>query len=340
MRALVITRTGGPEVLQVQERPDPRLGPGEALVRVRAAGINFADTMARAGIYPDAPKLPCVVGYEIAGEVERVADGVEGLAPGDRVLGGTRFGGYAELVATPAHALVPLPEGWSFEEGAAFPVNYATAYAGLCRYGALHGDERVLIHAAAGGVGVAATQIAGLIGAEVFGTASPAKHDAIRGFGVDHAIDYRSEDFVAAARRIAGAKQPLDLVMDAIGGLNLWRSYSLLRPGGRLVAYGVSTAMKDGRRNLPGMLRMALGTPISSALPLMSSSKALIGLNMLRLWDSKGSLAEFVDPLREWVEQGRLRPVIATTFPLERGGDAHRYLGERRNVGKVVLTLD
>lgn len=336
----MITRAGGPEVLQVQDRPDPEPGPGEALVRVRAAGINFADTMARAGIYPDAPKLPCVVGYEVAGDVERVAEGVDGIAPGDRVLGGTRFGGYAELVATPAHALVPLPDGWSFEEGAAFPVNYATAYAGLGRYGAVHPGERVLIHAAAGGVGIAATQIARLLGAEIYGTASAAKHDAIRGLGVEHAIDYRSEDFVAATRRIAGVKRPLDLVMDAIGGFNLWRSYSLLRPGGRLVAYGVSTAMKDGRRNLAGMLRMALGTPISSALPLMSSSKALIGLNLLRLWDAKGSLDELIDPLRAWVDQGELRPVIAEAFPLERGGDAHRYLGERRNVGKVVLTLD
>lgn len=336
----MITRSGGPEVLQIEQRPDPEPGAGEVLVRVRAAGVNFADTMARAGIYPDAPKPPCVVGYEIAGDIKRVGEGVDGFAPGDRVVGGTRFGGYAELVVAPSNALVPLPDDWSYEEGASFPVNYSTAYAGLCRYGALHSGERVLIHAAAGGVGIAATQIAGLIGAEIYGTASASKHDAIRGFGVQHAIDYHSDDFVAVTRGIAGAKQPIDLVMDAIGGFNLWRSYSLLRPGGRLVAYGVSTAMKDGKRDIPGLLRMVLGTPISSALPLMSTSKALIGLNMLSLWDSKGSLDEFIDPLQEWVDQGKLRPVVAEAFPLERGGDAHRYLGERRNVGKVVLTID
>lgn len=339
MRALVITGHGGPDVLRVAERADPDPGPGEAIVRVRAAGVNFADVMARAGLYPEAPKPPCVVGYEIAGEVERVGEGVESVAPGDRVLGGTRFGGYAELVAAPADALVPLPDGWSFEEGAAFPVNYATAYAALCRYGSVHAGERVLIHAAAGGVGIAATQIATILGAEIYGTASASKHEAIRGFGVQHPIDYRAESFVGAVRRVAGEKHPLDLVMDPVGGPSLWRSYSLLRPGGRLVAYGMSTAVTGERRTLKGVARMLLGTPISSALPLMSQSKSLIGLNLLTLWDSKGSLDDLIDPLRAWVDEGRLRPVVAETFPLERGADAHRMLLERRNVGKVVLTL-
>lgn len=339
MRALVIGGHGGPEVLRVQQWANPEPGPGEALVRVRAAGVSFADVMARAGLYPDAPKPPCVVGYEIAGEVERLGEGVEGVAVGDRVLGGTRFGGYAELVAAPADALVPLPDGWSFEEGAAFPVNYATAYAGLCRYGGLHPEERLLIHAAAGGVGIAATQIAGIVGAEVFGTASASKHAAIRGFGVEHPIDYRTRSFVDEVRRIAGAKEPLDVVMDAIGGRSLRRGMSLLRPGGRLVAYGASSVMEGERRSIGRALRMVAATPLFSPLPLMSRSKALIGLNMLTLWDSKRSLDEFVQPLRAWVDEGRLRPVIAEAFPLERGADAHRMIIERRNVGKVVLTL-
>ena len=190
MRALVITEHGPPDVLREQERPDPDApGPGQARVRVRAAGINFADLMARSGLYPDAPKPPCVVGYEFAGDVESVGEGVEDFKPGDRVLGGTRFGGYAELVTAGTGELVALPGDWSYEEGAALPVNYATAYAGLVRYRSLRAGERVLLHAAAGGVGIAATQIAKLVGAEVYGTASAAKHDAIRSFGVDHPID-------------------------------------------------------------------------------------------------------------------------------------------------------
>src|SRR5256714_4659926 len=191
MRSLVITEHGPPEVLKVEERPDPQPGPGEVRIRVRAAGINFADLLARMGLYQDAPKPPCVVGYEFGGEVESVGDGVTEPAVGDRVMGGCRFGGYAELVVTRAANVVPLPDDWSFEEGAALPVVYATAYAGLVHFGSLHEGERVLVQAAAGGVGIAATQIARLAGAgEVYGTASPSKHDAIRGFGVDHAIDY------------------------------------------------------------------------------------------------------------------------------------------------------
>ena len=208
MRALVITEHGPPEVLQLQERPDPVPGAGEVRVRVRAAGVNFADLLARVGLYPEAPKPPAVVGYEIAGEVESLGPGVEGLAIGQRVMGGCRFGGYAELVVTGASALVALPDEWSYAEGAAMPVTYATAYAALIRYGSLHAGERVLIQAAAGGVGIAATQIAKLVGAEVYGTASPAKHAALRSFGVDHAIDYRGRDVVKEVRRIAGEAVP------------------------------------------------------------------------------------------------------------------------------------
>ncbi len=214
MRAVVITRHGEPEVLRVEQRPDPPVGPGEVRVAVRAAGINFADLMARAGVYPDAPSPPCVVGYEVAGEVESVAPGVESRAVGDRVIAGTRFGGYAELVSVPEDQVIPLPDSLSFEQGAAFPVNYGTAYAALVIMGGLKRGERLLIHAAAGGVGIAATQLARQIGAEVFGTASASKHEAIRAQGVDHPIDYRNADFAAEAMRITGGIG-LDLIIDA-----------------------------------------------------------------------------------------------------------------------------
>lgn len=335
----MIAKHGPPEVLRVQERPDPAPGAGEVLIRVRAAGVNFADLMARIGMYPDAPKPPSVIGYEVAGEVEAVGDGVEDHAPGDRVMAGTRFGGYAELAVTRYEAVIALPDGWSFEEGASFPVNYATAYAALVRYGAVAPGERVLLHAAAGGVGIASTQIAKLLGAEVFGTASGSKHEAIRGFGVDHAIDYRNHDFVAEARRIAGEREPLDLVMDAQGGKSWKRSFSLLRPGGRLVAFGAAEVVSGDRRDLPRALRTLAQTPRFNPIKLASDSKAVIGLNMLRLWDAKGSLGEYVGPLGDWIAAGRLRPVVAESFPLERGADAHRFMQERRNVGKVILTL-
>ena len=339
MKALVITEHGPPEVLRVQERTDPAVGPGQVRVRVRAAGINFADLLARVGLYPDAPKPPAVVGYEFAGEVESLGEGVEGVAVGDRVFGGCRFGGYAELAVAGADEVLPLPDGWSFEQGAAVPVVYATAYAGLVRYGSLQPGERVLLQAAAGGVGIAGTQIAKIVGAEVFGTASASKHDAIRSFGVDHAIDYRSEDFVKAVRGITGEKRPLDLAMDAIGGASFRRSFSLLRAGGRLVCFGVSDVQAGESRNRLKAVRSLARMPLFHPVKLMRESKAVIGLNMLTIWDSKGTLDEYIQPLSEWVADGTLRPVVAEAFPLERGPDAHRFVHERKNVGKVVLTL-
>ena len=153
MRSVVITKAGPPEVLQVQERPDPRPGPGQVRVEVGAAGINFADLMARVGLYPDAPDLPAVVGYEVAGTVAELGEGVDRFAVGDRVMAGTRFGGYSEQVVANVADMAPLPDSLSFEQGAAVPVNYLTAYLGLRRFGALEPGERVFLHAAAGGRG-------------------------------------------------------------------------------------------------------------------------------------------------------------------------------------------
>jgi NADPH:quinone reductase-like Zn-dependent oxidoreductase len=339
VRALVITEHGPPDVMRVQERPDPEPGRGQVRVRVRAAGVNFADLLARVGLYPDAPKPPCVVGYEIAGDVDALGEGVEGIELGQRVMGGSRFGGYAQLAVTGTDALVPMPDGWSYAEGAALPVTYATAYAGLVRYGGLRPGERVLIQAAAGGVGIAATHIAKLVGAEVYGTASPGKHDAIRGFGVDHPIDYRTHDVVDEVRRVAGEEQPIDLAFDAIGGRSFKQSFSLLRPGGRLVCFGASEVQAGERRSPLRAMRVVAQMPRFNPLKLMRESKSVIGLNMLQLWDAAGSLEEYVAPLREWVDESRIRPVVAREFRLDDGAEAHRYVHERKNVGKVVLTL-
>jgi NADPH:quinone reductase-like Zn-dependent oxidoreductase len=339
VRALVVTKHGPPEVLRVLERPEPAAGPGEVRIAVKAAGMNFSDLLARVGMYPDAPRPPCVIGYEVAGDVASVGAGVERVKPGDRVIAGTRFGGQAELVVAREGDVVPLPDGWSYEKGAALPVVYATAYAGMVRYGAVQRGERVLVHAAAGGVGIAATQIGRHLGAELFGTASASKHDAIRGFGIDHPIDYHSQDVVKEIRRITGAKRPLDLVMDAIGGSSFRRSWSLLRAGGRLVAYGISEGGGGERREVTKALKTLVTTPLFPALMMMRDSKAVIGLNMLSIWDEKGSLEEFIRPLTELIGAGVVDPVVSEAFPLERAADAHRYMSERKNVGKVVLTL-
>jgi NADPH:quinone reductase-like Zn-dependent oxidoreductase len=338
---VVITKHGGPEVLEVEERPDPPVGPGEVRIAVKAAGINFADLMARSGVYPDAPPLPSVVGYEVAGEVESVGDGVSDHKPGDRVVAGTRFGGHASMVTVPAEQALPLPKKLSFEQGAAFPVNYGTAYAGVVMMGGLREGDRVLIQAAAGGVGISATQIARNIGAEIFGTASASKHDAIREQGVDHAIDYRNQDFREEVMRITGG-EGVDVVFDAIGPSSFRRSYRSLRQGGRLIMFGLAEVQTGDKRDIPallkGLARMTTATmPWWKSLALMNENKGVFGLNMLSWWDREGSIDRVVEPLMEDLRKGRLDPVVSEAFPFERAADAHRYIAEAKNVGKVVL---
>jgi NADPH:quinone reductase-like Zn-dependent oxidoreductase len=339
MKALVITEHGPPDVMSVQERPDPEPAAGEVRIRVRAAGVNFADLLARVGLYQDAPKPPSVVGFEVAGDVDALGEGVDSLEVGQRVMAPCRFGGYAQLAVAKAETVLPLPDDWSYSEGASMPVTYATAYAGLIRFGGLRAGERVLIQAAAGGVGIAATQIAKLVGAEVYGTASPPKHDAIRAFGVDHPVDYRTHDVVDEVRRISGEQHPIDLAFDALGGRSFRQSFALLRAGGRLVCFGASEVQAGERRSPLRALRVLAQMPRFKPLKLMRESKSVIGLNMLTLWDQRESLDELIEPLRDWVDQGRLRPVVAQEFRLDDGAAAHRYMHERHNVGKIVLTL-
>ena len=341
MRAVVISRHGGPEVLAVRELPDPAVEPGRVRIEVRAAGINFADLMARSGLYPDAPPLPSVVGYEVAGIVESVGEGVESWAPGDRVMAATRFGGHAELCSVGARDVLPLPAEMSFERGAAVPVNYGTAYAGIVLMGGLREGDRVLVHAAAGGVGIAATQIAAARGAEVFGTASATKHDAIRAQGVDHAIDYRTTDFEAEVLRLTDG-EGIDIAFDAIGPTSFRKDYRLLRPGGRLICYGLSEIQSGEGRDIAaavkGLVRMTTATmPWWKSMAIMNENKGVFGLNMLHWWDREGSLDRVVAPLADDLAAGRLEPVVAASFPFEEAAAAHRYIHERRNVGKVVL---
>jgi len=330
MRAVVITKHGGPGVLQVQEQPDPAPRAGHVRIDVVAAGINFADVMARMGVYPDAPKPPCTVGYEVAGTIRDVGEGVDGLLVGQRVVAGTMFGGYSSQVVVPAADAVPLPARLTFEQGAAVPVNYATAWTALLGYGSLTAGERVLIHSAGGGVGIAATQIAKRQGAEVYGTASPGKHARILELGLDHALDYRR----------SGCERGLpqfDVIMNAVGGKSLRRDYSMLRAGGRLVAFGASAVVSGERRNLAAAARALVSMPRFNMVKQMSESKTVVGLNVLSLWKDRGTLQPWLAPLQAMLDDGTIEPVVAGSFSFEEAGAAHSMITERRNIGKVVL---
>lgn len=337
MRQMVIPRFGGPDVFALRERADPDPAEGEVRIRVRAAGINFADILARLGLYPDAPRPPLVVGYEVAGRIDALGRSVVGFAEGDRVAALTRFGGYADTVVVPAAQAFHFPDTLSDAEAAAVPVNFLTAALALYRMAALSPGETVLVHNAGGGVGTAATQLARLRRATVIGTASAAKHDAIRSLGVDHAVDYREADVPAEVRRITRGRG-VDVVLDPIGGKSFAASYRMLAPLGRLIVFGLSAAAAGERPNRWKAFRAWKTTPSFDPVSLINRNRGVFGLNIGHLWDEGRAIAPLMAMLVGDLAAGRIAPVVARTFPLERAADAHRFIQARQNIGKVVLT--
>ena len=334
---MVITRHGPPDVFEMREAPDPTPGDGEIRIRVRAAGVNFADILSRLGLYPDAPKPPLVVGYEVAGRVDGIGGSVTGIGDGDRVIALTRFGGYSDTVVVPAAQAFHFPHALSDAEAAAVPVTYLTAALALYRMAALAAGETVLVHNAGGGVGIAATQLARLRRATVIGTASASKHQALRSFGVEHTIDYRHADVAAEVMAVTRGRG-VDVILDPIGGASFMASYRMLAPLGRLVMFGLSAAATGERRNIWHAFRAWSSTPRFNPLSMINRNRGIFGLNIGHLWDENRQLAPLMAMLLSELEAGRIKPIVARTFPLERAADAHRFIQSRSNIGKVVLT--
>jgi NADPH:quinone reductase-like Zn-dependent oxidoreductase len=344
MRALVVRRYGPPNVFELQQLPDPQPKAGEVLIRVKTIGVNFADLMQRMGIYPGSPKPPFIPGLELAGVVEKIAPGGkpggedETLRVGDAVTAFTDFGAYAEWAAVPISQVHRLPAGMRFEDGAAIPANYLTAYHAMFTMGNLQPGDRILIHGAAGGVGIAAVQLAHTRDLVIFGTAGPAKQEFLRKIGVNHAIDYEKSDFVEVVKKYA--PDGVEMVMDPIGGKSFSRSFECLGPVGRLVVYGFSTgASSDGKRSPLRLARAYLETPRFHPLKLIEKNASLIGVNLGRV-RSRGNLLrrELEDIFRLYAD-GKIKPVIAKTFLLERAAEAHQYIQDRKNIGKVILSV-
>lgn len=319
MRVAEIPRTGPPEIFRIREYPTPSPSADETVISVKAIGINFADIMGRLGLYPDAPPFPFVPGYEVAGLEQ---------GTGRRVVALTRFGGYATEVVVPRRNVYRLPESLSFEEGAALPVNYLTAWCSLVDLARIRSGDRVLIFQAAGGVGIAALQIARHFGATVWGTVgSDPKADFLRSVDV-HPIVYTRES----------PKGPFDIILDPRGGSTFREDMQLLAPFGRIVFYGASELVTGTRRNMLRVAWQLLRWPKIKPLALMNSNKGIYGLNLMKLQGHPELIVELSKILLKAVEEGWVRPRVDKTFPLERVAEAHRYIQERRNIGKVVLT--
>ena len=338
MQQIWIRKPGDVDVLDIAEAPSPEPGPSEVRISVRAVGINFADLMARMGTYPDAPKLPAVVGYEVAGIIDSCGAQVAGCVEGERVVALTRFGGYATEVCVHEDQVFALPSTLSFTDAAAIPVNYFTAYLAMYHFGNLQDGERVLIQNAGGGVGIAATQLAKLRDVTVLGTASAQKHTRLSELGVDHLIDYRSENVTEAVREATNG-EGVHLVLDPLGGRSLKRDYEVLAPLGRIVAYGVSSMTGGRTRSLLRALRVLLRMPRFSPIALMNDNAGVMGLNLGHLWGEIHRLRSIGEHILALASDGTVEPRAAHTFPFDDVRAAHRFIHDRKNTGKVVLTV-
>jgi NADPH:quinone reductase len=319
MKAVVIPRLGSVDVLEVRQVDEPAPAPGQQLIRVEAGGINFADIMTAQGGYPGAPKPPLVAGREFCGI--RLSDG-------QRVMGYMQWGAFAELVAASTALLWPVPKEWSADEGAAFPVNYFTAYfaywkAGLLERPADATTPRVLIHAVAGGVGTAAVQIGKLLGVEMYGTSSSEEKLArVKALGLQHGINYRQRDYEEVIKEMTRG-EGVDAVFEMLGGEHTNKSVRCLRDFGRVIVYGAATGQPS---QLDPRLLYAKGASVHGLwLTYLSAKREL----MNQAWQQ----------LSAWTAQGHLHPVVGQVFPLEQVQDAYRLLLERKNFGKVVLKL-
>ncbi len=336
MKQIWITQHGGPEVLQLRESPPDPPGQGQVRVAVKAAGINFADLMARKGLYPDAPKPPCVVGYEISGVVEDVGQGADPQWVGKPVVAFTRFGGYSEKVTLSQNQLFEKPSNLTFEQSAALPVNYLTAYQLVVVMGSLHKGETVLIHNAGGGVGLAALQLAKHLGAVTLGTAGPAKHETLKRLGLDHAIDYRAGDWADRVRELTVGKG-VDLILDPIGGAYWKKNYSLLRPTGRLGMFGVSAVSEKKLPPFLAFLKLLTHVPFYNPITLMNANKGTFGVNLGHLWEEADKTRGWFTEILKGVHEGWIKPHVDRSYFFSEAAQAHQFMEERKNLGKVLL---
>ncbi len=326
MKAVVVARFGGPEVLEVRDMPNPVAGPGEVIVRVEAVGINFADTMSTRGTYKSTPPPPFISGREFAGVVE---------GTGERVMGYAQYGAAAEKIAVSRKMLWPQPKGWTSTESAAFPVNFFTAYLAYWKAGMtsdaiepvyLEGERqrRVLIHAVAGGVGTAAVQIGKLLRIETYGTASSdEKLERVKQLGLDHGINYRELDYEKQISELTNG-EGVDAVFEMLGGEHTAKSLRCCREFGRVIIYGTATGERQ---------KFDVGA-------MMSRSLSAHGLWLSVLAGDHRLMNDCLMAMQPWIEQGKLRPEIGHVLAMDQADEAHRLLLQRANYGKIVLTVN
>jgi NADPH:quinone reductase-like Zn-dependent oxidoreductase len=339
MKAYALVKNGeSKHAFQLIEKETPTPKQGEVLIKSEGFGLNFADVMARLGIYKDCPPLPAVIGYENVGKVIAIGEGVTSVKVGDHVLAFTRFGGYADHIISQEMAIARIPERWTVGEATALATQYITAYYASYEAINLHEGDHVLVHAAAGGVGTALIQLLKFKGCVVFGTAgSDEKLEYLKSLGVDYPINYRKEDYFEAIVKL-GFKGKIDAAFNPIGGNYVKKDIALLNSGGREVLYGASK-MTEASGNIFKLLKMVFGFGFWSPISFVTSSKSLVGVNMLRIADHKPSiLKRNMDEVISLAKRGILKPTVGKEFPHTELAEAHDFLESRNSIGKIAIT--
>lgn len=341
MKAVVFEKPCEASDLKVREWKDPKVSDDDVLIKVKCFGLNFADIMARKGLYKDAPPMPFICGYEVSGIVEETGKNVKSLKKGDKVLALVEFGGYAEYSIAREKACFKLPENMTFAEGASIPVNFLTAYHSIYGTGYVNEGDSVLIHAVAGGVGLSALQIAKLQNLNTIGTAgSRKKLELAKEYGLDHGIDYVVYDFEKEVNRIT-ENNGIDIILDSVGGNNIKKGLNVLKTGGRIVCFGVSSLSERKITKIPFMLKDIIPMFSMNIIPLLLNSKGLYGVNMLHLArDKQDLIVLYMDKILKLFSENKLKTIISQEMSWNEISKAHKLMEERKTTGKIVLHVE
>lgn len=338
MKAIFLTQYGSADkAFELRETPEPEIKDRQVLLAVEGFGLNFADVMARNGLYREAPPLPCILGYEVVGRVEKTGADVDASWLGKRVLAFTRFGGYAEKVATDHRGLVPIPDEMDIDRATTLGTQYSTAYYAIMHCRELLPGDTVLVHAAAGGVGLALVQLAKHMGCKVVATAgSDEKIAFLQQQGVDYAINYRKTDYASAAAKWLNGTR-LSATFNALAGNTIKKDYGLLGSGGTLVCFGAATRM-GSKGGAFANLKLLLQTGFYSPLFMMMKSKSVVGVNMLKLADNRPDVVQHcLNRVMDLYKQGAIDPITGRIFPASEIARAHDSLESRSSIGKVAV---
>ena len=336
MKEIIVSKYGEPGVLKVRENQIPTPGKNEILIRNHFTGINFSEIMARMRLYPGAPSPPTTLGAEGCGVIESLGENVTKFQEGQRVMVFSRYASYATHICTNQDMVMPLPDQFSLEEGAAFPVIYITAYMMMFDLGNFREGETMLIHGAGGGVGTAAIQLAQAAGGNIIGTASTWKHEKLKEMGVNLCIDYGKENVYEKVMEYTKNKG-VELIIDPVGSNNWKASYRCLAPLGKLVIFGDQNFVKGKKFSFLTSLKEFFSMPKYRPMDLMSKNRSVMGYHLGRLIGAEHRIHQAVEKLNELAKDGKIKPVIDMIFPFSEASQAHTHIQNRKNFGKVLL---